>query len=242
MTRKFNPMQGNNNTIHDRKVIFFFVLFSLAIIVFGFWYLRKNLKDPLVIDLPDFILETIEEQEEKNKKITIAELKVKDTDHDGLTDYQELYQYHTSIFLEDTDSDGHTDYDEVMDGEEPLCPRGEDCNLLALITPSSKLSEVVSDVVDDPNLTILQATLNEFRKFLIDNDVPKKDVDKISDNDLLTLLLAVEKSGIASDDISELDSDGIRNFLLSQPGSNEDEINSLSDNELLQIRDQLIQN
>ncbi len=129
-----------------------------------------------------------------------------------------------------------------MDGEEPLCPRGEDCNLLALITPSSKLSEVVSDVVDDPNLTILQATLNEFRKFLIDNDVPKKDVDKISDNDLLTLLLAVEKSGIASDDISELDSDGIRNFLLSQPGSNEDEINSLSDNELLQIRDQLIQN
>ena len=55
MTRKTNPMQGNNNTIHDRKVIFFFVLFSIGIIGFGFQYLHKGLYSLFVIEIPDFL-------------------------------------------------------------------------------------------------------------------------------------------------------------------------------------------
>lgn len=242
MTRKTNPMQGNNNTIHDRKVIFFFVLFSIGIIGFGFQYLHKGLYSPFVIEIPDFLQKQMDEELEKNKAITITELKEKDTDHDGLTDYQELYQYHTSIFLEDSDSDGYTDYEEVLSGNEPLCPKGEDCSLLTLVTPSNTLSDVIGDIVDDSDLTILQATLNGFRQFLLDNDVSQEDINSLSDDDLLTLLFAIEESGINKNiESDELSIEEIRKFLLSQPGSDKEEINNLSDDELLEIKNKLIQ-
>jgi Bacterial TSP3 repeat len=37
-----------------------------------------------------------------------------DTDHDGLTDYQEVHVYHTDPLKADTDADGLSDRDEVM--------------------------------------------------------------------------------------------------------------------------------
>jgi hypothetical protein len=53
--------------------------------------------------------------------------KTKDTDRDGLTDYQELNTYHTSPYLPDTDSDGAPDAVEIARGTNPTCPEGKPC-------------------------------------------------------------------------------------------------------------------
>ena len=43
-----------------------------------------------------------------------------DTDHDFLSDYDEVYVYHTDPLLEDTDSDGVNDGDEIAIGSDPF--------------------------------------------------------------------------------------------------------------------------
>ncbi|MBI2550801.1 hypothetical protein HYV73_00445 [Candidatus Uhrbacteria bacterium] len=56
-----------------------------------------------------------------------AALKTRDTDGDGLTDYDELYIYKTSPFIADSDSDGFNDKTEVFSNNDPNCPKGETC-------------------------------------------------------------------------------------------------------------------
>jgi len=57
----------------------------------------------------------------------LLELQSRDTDSDGLNDYEEMYVYKTSAYLPDTDSDGYPDKDEIDNGYDPLCPKGQDC-------------------------------------------------------------------------------------------------------------------
>ena len=54
-------------------------------------------------------------------------LRSEDTDKDGLFDYDELYLYGTSPYLEDSDSDGISDKQEIDAGQDPNCPSGQDC-------------------------------------------------------------------------------------------------------------------
>ncbi len=56
-----------------------------------------------------------------------------DTDHDGLTDYQEIMIFHTNPLKADTDGDGYPDGYEVMHGFNPRGPG-------KLIIPSSTIS------------------------------------------------------------------------------------------------------
>lgn len=50
-----------------------------------------------------------------------------DSDGDGLLDWEEEEIYQTSPYLEDSDGDGYTDKEEIDSGNDPNCPRGEDC-------------------------------------------------------------------------------------------------------------------
>ena len=54
-------------------------------------------------------------------------LRAADTDHDTLSDYDELNVYRTSPYLEDTDSDGYTDGEEVRSNHDPNCPADKTC-------------------------------------------------------------------------------------------------------------------
>lgn len=218
-------------------IFLIFAFFILMIVGYRFY---GNIINPLKYDVPEWLQNQLSAEEEAAK--TIAELKETDTDQDGLNDYQEIYQYYTSIFLPDTDSDGFTDGEEVNLGEDPICPIGESCNLLRLITPNTKLSSIVQDINLDPNLTVQEAAVKEFRKFLLDNGFEQKDLDALSDEDLLAIFRITDESNILDGDKLSASStpEQIRNFLLLLPGVDTAEINAMSEEELMAVADELI--
>jgi hypothetical protein len=56
-----------------------------------------------------------------------AAAKRRDTDGDGLSDYDELHRFQTSAYLADTDGDGSPDNVELALGENPNCAKGTAC-------------------------------------------------------------------------------------------------------------------
>jgi hypothetical protein len=222
----------------DKKHVLLFIILGLAIVAFSFWYLYGNIAGPVAYERPDWLEEQLQEQ--GDAQVTIAELQERDTDQDGLTDYQEMYQYYTSIFIDDTDSDGVSDFDEVSSGADPLCPEGEDCSLLALITPKTRLVEVIEDVKLDEDLTLQGAIATDFRRILIESGMPQEEVNKLSDEDLLMLFKIVSENMAASEQSEEVSSEEVRNFLLAQPGADKERINQMTDQELISIGFQLL--
>lgn len=61
------------------------------------------------------------------KEDSEVSLRSKDTDGDGLSDWDELNVYLTSPYLEDSDSDGYPDKKEIDTENDPNCPIGRDC-------------------------------------------------------------------------------------------------------------------
>ncbi len=66
---------------------------------------------------------------------------------DNLTDYEELYQYHTDPLLEDTDGDGLTDYDDVKLGFSPLL---KDTDGNGIIDSEERVQQTVTKEMKDP--------------------------------------------------------------------------------------------
>jgi hypothetical protein len=218
-----------------------FLILVFAVLLLSGTRFYNNFVDPLKYDTPDWLAEQLNPEEEAEK--TLAELRENDTDQDGLTDYQEIYQYYTSMFLPDTDSDGFTDAEEVNLGEDPLCPINESCSLLRLITPSTKLSDIVQDVALDPDLTVQSAAVVEFRKFLEENGMPKEDLDLLDDQDLLAIFRIVAESEILDEGRFNASStpEQIKEFLLLLPGIDSSEINSMTDEELILLGQELLE-
>lgn len=83
-----------------------------------------------------------------------------DTDRDNLTDYEELYQYHTDPLLEDTDGDGLTDYDDVKLGFSPLL---KDTDGNGIIDSEERIQQTVTKEIKDPGkegVTAVSVSLN----------------------------------------------------------------------------------
>lgn len=76
----------------------------------------------------------------------ISALRVKDSDQDGLSDYDELYTYLTSPYLPDSDSDGASDYAEITKGDDPNCPSGKNCRGVGTSTGSGDTAAPPTDL------------------------------------------------------------------------------------------------
>ncbi len=125
------------------------------------------------------------------------DLRLKDTDKDGLNDYDELNIYNTSPYLEDSDSDGYSDKQEVQSQNDPNCPFGQQCHNEFPVKDNQKdnLSEVQkqSDSLDNNFESIISAkkTLDgqgnpdTLRSMLIGSGMDPKVLEQISDEDLM---------------------------------------------------------
>jgi hypothetical protein len=219
-------------------LVMLLVAVALFFFIAKYWY--SSLSKSVGYEIPDFIQKELDANQPV--EVSLEDMKNKDTDRDGLSDFTELYQTKTSIFLEDTDSDGVSDFAEINQGADALCPQGEDCSLLALITPENKLSDILQNTAINTDLTLQTAALNEFRQFLLDNGMSKEDLSKLTDTDLLEIFQAISDSEIipAESWTATTTPEQVRKFLLLQPGANQTDINKMTIQELVKFRDNLL--
>ncbi len=115
-------MPGKHFSKQQKIGLSVLALVTLLIMVLWYLQLQKSLVYPLYGGLnPATLNDTAASQ-------TASDQSNKDTDKDGLTDYQEINIYHTSPYLPDTDGDGLSDKQEVDAGTDPNCPQGKVCN------------------------------------------------------------------------------------------------------------------
>lgn len=109
-------------------------------------------KRPFEIQLANYAKEgrvyTLSQQEASEREAQ----KKRDTDADGLTDYDELYVFKTSAYLADTDSDGRDDRTEVFEGTDPNCSDTSGCAVVAELPDETGLA--AGDVLPQGTSTI----------------------------------------------------------------------------------------
>lgn len=172
------------------------VVFAMAIVVIWFSELKNNL-DPLA----RIKKESASKSDSSSLQQTDSEenLRVKDSDSDGLSDWDELNLYLTSPYLEDSDSDGFSDKNEISSNNDPNCPTGRNCSGASGLDNSnlndnSGSENLTQNILDDTtNNTLNQATnlinaptnANTLRQILLDSGFDKTALDKISNEDLI---------------------------------------------------------
>jgi len=177
-------------------VLAFFAFFVIIVWMISF---KKNLAGPLPksTQITDASID-IENQSNQD-------LSQKDTDGDGLNDYEELNIYKTSPYLEDSDSDGFSDKEELDSDNDPNCPVGRDCigNLEQAekeeILPQGNGQAIVPEI-SQQNLNTLQNQSSQedinkalsgqmdaasLRKVLIESGMDQNVLNQISDEDLM---------------------------------------------------------
>ena len=200
--------QGTGQSLGKNQKIAVAILGVLAVAVIIAWMaqLKKSINSPFAYN-PTETTETASTCEGPECQ---ESLKTKDTDKDGLSDWDELNVYETSPYLEDSDSDGVSDREEIETGADPNCPTGRDCSALANI--SSESSEEASSTELDLNLgstgeeltsdqeKILQDILggqidaSALREMLLGAGMDKDLLNQISDEDLLASYKEVLKN------------------------------------------------
>ncbi|MDP2944690.1 MAG: thrombospondin type 3 repeat-containing protein [bacterium] len=165
---------------------------AVFIIVFWVWQMSARINRPF-----NYQTATVTDLSDADY---INFLKNTDTDQDGLSDYDEIYVYKTSPYLEDTDSDGLSDKKEVDNGTDPNCPQGKDCNV-AIDTSAAAAINASSTLIGTSSLTNLSSTgadetalqnaLNgqsdaaALRQLLIESGASAEELSQISDADLM---------------------------------------------------------
>lgn len=142
-----NPQKG---------IVFAVFLLAIFSLVFGIIRLRQYLFTPsplatlndVNVSAPSVASSTTNDA---------AALQAKDTDADGLNDYDELNRYKTSPYLKDTDSDGFDDKKEIESANDPNCPQGKTC--VGTVLPQSTAPTATNSVVPPFDPVLLRATL-----------------------------------------------------------------------------------
>ncbi len=218
---------------------------GLAAVVLGFFQLRGD------VGLSRY------QKTLANKIVAAAEpdllgLKQKDTDFDGLNDYDELYTYATSPYLKDSDSDGINDAQELNRGSDPNCPEGQNCFAVwSDDTADTGAGTVAIDALYSNALSAAQV-----RELLRQNGMSQADLDQYSDAELLnayqqivsqqglnqTTPATTKPVSLSLADISQLTPAEIRQLLVTEAGISQATVNQISDEDLMTLVKEILAN
>lgn len=197
------PRQEPRTLTAEQKVAFALLVFlGLGGVYFGFRSFGANIRRPMDLQIAEYLKGERFLTSSQREAAELEAAKTRDTDGDGLTDYDELYVYKTSPYLSDSDSDGFDDKTELFSGNDPNCPKDTACEQAAeeVATSSAQIPELVEALGgasallsagqydfnsrEDVEAFFRQATIDEIRTALLKSGVPKEELDQISDEDL----------------------------------------------------------
>ncbi|MBI5733572.1 MAG: hypothetical protein HY973_01325 [Candidatus Kerfeldbacteria bacterium] len=170
-------MAPDNQTGHRDSWQLGLGLVAVLALALGFWQLRNSIRMPFAPPA-----NTNEQTTTPTNSEDVESLKNKDSDGDGLSDYDEIYLYHTSSYLKDTDSDGVDDKTETTRGTDPNCPEGKTCEGVNFQAPASSVNEKSANTSDQP-----QPTAAAIRDYLKKNGATDDFLAKYSDQELLNM-------------------------------------------------------
>ena len=197
----------------EQKAAFAILLFlGLGGIILGFLSFGANLRRPFDIQYVESLAKGRYLTQDQQDAEEVRLLKERDTDGDGITDYDELYVFKTSPYLTDTDSDGFDDRVEIFSDHDPNCPRGTECGGLLSADSEADTSKDPSELLNSVNSNTTQAnsifdntagvkleteadiqtyfkslTTDQIRQALLDQGLSQEQVDSVSDEEIRTL-------------------------------------------------------
>ncbi|EKD76395.1 MAG: hypothetical protein ACD_43C00126G0002 [uncultured bacterium] len=131
-------------------------------------------------------------QTEATKQLEkIAEMRLLDSDSDGLNDFDEEYTYGTSAYLVDTDSDGISDSAEITAGENPNCAAGTTCATTRTATAVTDVNSITNTNGSTDDTTLSTDDPAALREQLLALGIDKTVLDQVSDEDLVTVYSSV---------------------------------------------------
>lgn len=160
------------------KIVTALIIFLAFVGVFaGYYVLSTNLTRPFVERLANNDLTN-------DNQNGLAET---DSDRDGLTDYEEVFVYKTSPYLEDSDSDGFKDKEEIDKGFDPNCA-GESCNTgLSSGTGSTSSVPKFIDVNNLTNISPDEIDVKQLRQSIISMGGNEEYINGLSDDEIISL-------------------------------------------------------
>lgn len=168
----------------EKGLFIFLILVVVAGLPFSIWKLIDNLESPFtkVVSVDENSNSTNQLADSSSTEIPVLEnLRELDTDKDGLNDYDELYRYRTSPYIQDSDSDSIDDYLEVNQGTDPNCPEGNLCDRGELSTEDSTSTTSDSPITEEQ---LNNLSVEQLRQIMIDSGAPEEQVYQISEEDL----------------------------------------------------------
>lgn len=169
----------------EQKIGFILLLcFAILTVSLGVLQIRNTMYAPFALNnnIPVDLKEKVNDQ---------MALQYRDTDLDGLSDFDELYVYTTSPYLADSDSDGIGDKQEIDLGKDPNCAEGKTCipeGTAQVATASTTLlGTVVDPGVAPQDITQMLTDPKQLRQVLLQAGMDQKVLDSYADRDLLKM-------------------------------------------------------
>lgn len=141
--------------VNPRVAFSFLIVLSVITLGLGFWQIGNTIRAPFIREDSNIVGANGRSPVQGEDEDILA-LQQKDTDNDGLNDYEELYVYNTSPYLPDSDSDGFSDSEEIKSDNDPNCPAGQDCRGTAIGKTNEDSTGIFGDGVFNPAAQVLQ--------------------------------------------------------------------------------------
>lgn len=177
---------GAEKKIHlsvEQKTGFVLLLiFAVTGLTLGMLQIRNTLIAPFALDstVPTSVKDLVND---------IDAQRLRDTDHDGLSDYDELYVEGTSPYLYDSFSYGMSDKEVVSKGLARCANAGKNCTDASSPVGMSTSSVATSGLEEaPPDLEEILQDPDQIRKLLVETGMEKEVLDKINDNELMGLV------------------------------------------------------